>query len=216
MLVPTELEHRRLRAGDGGLAPGASIELCGFGPVAAAAVTAERLCVLSPGRVILVGIAGTFDSTRHPVGSAMSFSRVAIDGVGAGEGEGFVGPRPLNLPQWTMSGAGGDAPIHDELPLAVPPGGREAQLLTVCAASDSPAMADARRSRHPAAVAEDMEGFAVALACARANVPLTILRGISNVVGERDPAAWKITPALVAVRALLHRVLGRDEGSATP
>jgi nucleoside phosphorylase len=47
-----------------------------------------------------------------------------------------------------------------------------------------------------------MEGFAVALACALFRVPLGIVRGLSNVVGDRDPARWRIPAALAAAREL--------------
>src|SRR5439155_15243049 len=77
---------------------------------------------------------------------------------------------------------------------------RPALLLTTCAASDSAAHAAIRRARFPDALAEDMEGFGVALACRLAGVPLSIVRGVSNVAGERDPARWRIPAALAAAR----------------
>ena len=61
-----------------------------------------------------------------------------------------------------------------------------------------------RRARFRDALAEDMEGFAVAFACALAGVPVSIVRGISNVVGDRDPAHWRI-PAALAARARAAR-----------
>jgi futalosine hydrolase len=45
-----------------------------------------------------------------------------------------------------------------------------------------------------------MEGFAVALACAHMHTPLSIVRGISNQVGDRDSTRWKIPAALHAAR----------------
>jgi futalosine hydrolase len=59
----------------------------------------------------------------------------------------------------------------------------------------------------PAAVAEDMEGFAVALACRLAGVPLTIIRGISNTAGDRDHARWRVPEALAAAAALSLQTL---------
>ena len=35
-----------------------------------------------------------------------------------------------------------------------------------------------------------------------ARVPCTIVRGISNAVGDRDPAHWRIPAALAAARTL--------------
>jgi futalosine hydrolase len=80
--------------------------------------------------------------------------------------------------------------------------------LTVCATSANQAEMQERRQRFPQAVAEDMEGFAVALACRMAGVPLTIIRGISNRVGVRDIQTWRIDEPLGAAGALLCEILG--------
>ena len=197
-------------------------ELSGFGPVAAAARTAQLLAVLRPRRVLLLGIAGAYDIERHPIGSALEFSEVALDGVGVGEGRGFRGPPAIGFPQWPgrpvrgQPDDGGDedlvGAVHDRLLLGA--GGGEGLLLTTCAASASPAEAAVRLERFPEALAEDMEGFAVALACALEGVPLCIVRGISNQVGVRDPAHWRIPAALAAARrAALERLVAEDWGT---
>jgi futalosine hydrolase len=80
-------------------------------------------------------------------------------------------------------------------------------LLTVCAASGSAADVAERRRLFPAAVAEDMEGFGVALACRLHGVPCAIIRGISNVAGDRDKARWATAEALAAAAALAHEFL---------
>lgn len=180
LLVPTELEWAELERQGGFGASGARVELCGFGPVAAAARTAELVARQRTERVLLVGIAGSFEPARLQLGSAASFREVAIEGLGSG------------FPQWPG--------IEDRLAL-VPADGAEALLLTVWSACDSPAGAQQRLQRYPGAAAEDMEGFAVAFACALARVPCTIVRGISNAVGERDKRRWCIADALAAARA---------------
>ena len=53
--------------------------------------------------------------------------------------------------------------------------------------------------------AEDMEGFAVATACRLANVPLSIIRGISNVAGDRDHRRWEIDLAIDRLAQRLAR-----------
>lgn len=206
VLVPTELERARL-ADLGGFGLGAAlVDLAGFGVAAAGARTAERLAVLRPARVVLVGIAGTFEPERAPVGSAAEFGRVAVDGIGVGSLERHVPPPRLGFPQWPAGGSAGGA-IFDELEL---PGPASALLLTTAAASANAAEAGLRRKRFPAALGEDMEGFAVALACALARVPLSIVRGFSNVVGDRDSTRWRIPAALEAARRLALEVLARD------
>jgi futalosine hydrolase len=210
VLVPTALERRSLekrlsRHPDGGV----EVALCGFGPVAAAARTAGLVAERRPDRVLLVGIAGRIgDSLR--VGEALRFSEVTCYGIGAGTGDGFQTAGTLGWPQWPGDPAGGGA-IGDVITLtpvtrpADPPAGL---LLTACAASATAADVAMRRAAFPAAVAEDMEGYGVALACQLAGVPLEIVRGISNTAGDRDKARWQIEPALEAAAALAAAILG--------
>lgn len=214
LLVPTSVEARRLED-HGGFDPGlAVVTLCGFGPVAAAARTAALLASVRPSRVMLLGIAGTFDAGLLPIGQALAFDAVAIEGIGAGEGASLAGPTALGFPQWP--GGEGAGAIHDRIVLAqsrgpdarsLPERARTALLLSTCAASASPEQAAVRRARFPDALAEDMEGFAVAFACALAGVPCHVVRGISNVVGDREPARWRIPAALGAARLCALEIL---------
>lgn len=211
LLVPTELELRRLRD-QGGFGVGLClVSLCGFGPVAAAARTAQLLGELRPSRVLLVGIAGAYDVQSHPVGSTFEFGEVALDGVGAGQGESFQGPPALGFPQWPGSPGTTRHPVVDSLPLAHPEGLRGPLLLTTCSAAAGEEEVAQRRARFPRAVAEDMEGFAVAMACALCRVPLRVVRGISNRVGDRDPANWRIPAALAAARGQALEILASSE-----
>jgi futalosine hydrolase len=57
-----------------------------------------------------------------------------------------------------------------------------------------------------------MEGFGVAVACRLANVPLTIVRGISNRAGDRDHTNWNIEGSLEqAMQLILHKLLQTQE-----
>lgn len=203
LLVPTELELELLEPHMADTEIPAVIERCGFGPVAAAARAAQLIERNRPRRVVLAGIAGTFCADTLPIGTAWVFRRVAIDGIGIGESTRFVSAHQLGFSQTGFS--------EDELPL-VTLGVRQPQdlLLTCCAASDSAGMALARKARHPAAMAEDMEGFGVALACLNAAVPLTIVRGISNVTGNRDKSTWDVENTILAAAALLKVALTRE------
>jgi futalosine hydrolase len=210
VLVPTDLELARL-LDLGGLGPTAIVATCGFGPIAAAARTAELVLNLTPSRVILVGIAGAFDAERDPLGSALEFGAVAVTGVGVGGGVDHVPPPALGFPQWPASLHPPRAAVFDRLELA---GSGGPLLLTTCAASASTLEARERRARFPDARAEDMEGFAVALACSLAGVPLSIVRGISNAVGDRTPQHWSIPRALAGARELALKILARRGGGA--
>ena len=176
VLVPTDPE-RRILEDLGGIGP---VELCGFGPVAAAARTAALIASTKPPAVLLVGIAGTYDSRAVGIGKAVEFGRVEIDGF---EDAGFE-PWP---------GVGHSVDLGPDAATA---------LVTVLSPSSSRAEAAERRLRHAGAVAEDMEGYGVAVACAIARVPLAIVRGISNEAGDRDHGRWRIREALASARSL--------------
>jgi futalosine hydrolase len=74
-------------------------------------------------------------------------------------------------------------------------------ILTVSTVTGTAAGRDRLRARHPQAVAEAMEGFAVATAAAQAGVVFGELRTIANPIGPRERAAWKIGDALAALTA---------------
>lgn len=195
LLVPTELERRALEE-LGGFPHGlALVETCGFGPIAAAASTAALLARVRPARVLLVGIAGSYDTAAHPVGAAARCSDVTIEGLetagfeqAPGIGERIDLSRALSFEECDRAAAG---------------------LLTVLAPSRSASDAAARRARFKDASLEDMEGFGVALACALAHIPLAIVRGVSNAAGDAARARWKIADALAAARARAIGLLDR-------
>jgi len=199
VLVPTPLELRHLEELGG--FPGCVLARCGFGPVAAAARTAELLARLRPPRAWLVGLAGSLGA--EPLGAALRFTRVRLDGVGVGAGSAFRPASRIGFAQWEE----GEERIEETLALAAP--GAPCELLTVGAASATPAEAAARRARYPEAAAEDMEAFGAALACRLAGVELGVVRGLSNRAGERDAARWETHAALAAARTRLLAELER-------
>ena len=221
VLVPTSMERRNL---DKLIQPaiqqcGGTLRLCGFGPVAAAARASQLLAELQPESVLLVGIAGAIGD-RLTVGSAWSFDEVACYGVGVGTGNDFATADSLGWQQWSGDhvAAAGSTNDCDVLPLssfAAKRSGKQRdktmQLLTCCAGSACRNDVDLKTRWFPQAVAEDMEGYGVALACLMADVPLTIVRGISNVAGDRDKAHWQIDQALEAAADLVCRLIA-DHG----
>jgi len=207
ILVPTELELARLEDAGGFPPERAWTAVCGFGVAAAAARTGDLLARHAPKEVLLVGIAGAYDVEAHPTGTSIAFNKVASHGIGAGEGEGFQGPSSLGFPQWPASEEAGV--VEDELELQTPNG--DGLLVTTCAASDTKERASKLQERYPGALAEDMEGFGVALACHLARTPCWIVRGISNEVGDRDPTRWRIPSALKSARRRALALLGVEE-----
>lgn len=212
ILIPTDSE-RRVVEPLLHTAPSDRVAMCGFGLAAAAARTAMLVAGARPRRVVLVGIAGRL-TAELPLGGAAVFTAVACDGIGVGAGAAHLPAARIGWPQWPGEpGPPPSAPIGDAITLApvelagVPAGGL---LLTAAAGSATAAEAALRRSAWPTATAEDMEGFAVALACALAAVPCAIVRGIANDAGDRDHARWQSRHALESAAALVNRLLTID------
>ena len=184
-------------------------ELCGFGPIAAAARTMDLICRLRPRQIILAGIAGTYVD-KMVIGSAYRFGHVYCHGIGVGEGTNFQSAGALGWAQWA-----GDAqvgPIRDRITFS----SAKASLLTVCSASADSSEANRRHEIRPSASAEDMEAYGVALACQMANVPLEVVRGISNRVGDREHANWKTEDALQSAGDMILQMLQNESENHSP
>ena len=203
LLVPTRMELARLA-----LPPGISkrAEICGFGPVAAAARTAQLLARDGADLVLLAGIAGAYHEERIvPLGSALWCEEVTLDGVGAGEGDAFLSVDQLGFP---LVHDDEGASIATTLPARTlhaadtEGNGNVSRIaaLTVCAASGDAVQAKRRREHHPRAAIEEMEGYGAALSARLFGSEFAMVRGVSNVAGDRHVAAWRIDEALEAVR----------------
>jgi futalosine hydrolase len=207
ILVPTDRERRVVGPR---LAGHGRVALCGFGLVASAARTATLLAESGVSRVLLVGIAGGLDD-RVAIGTAWRFGRVACHGIGAGWGPGFVPAGEMGWLQWPGDPPEPSTAIADELPCGAwpRPGQTHARhlLVSVAAAAAGPEEVAVRRTAFPEALAEDMEGFAVAAACRLRGHPVDIVRGISNIAGDRDASRWRVDAALEAAAELAVRVL---------
>jgi futalosine hydrolase len=168
----------------------------GVGPVNAALAMGEALTrAKSAGTpvaaVLLAGLAGAFDLARLPLRSLCLVREEIWPEYGLHDGA-SVTARAFSFPLWRRAAHnGGD--VYDRLPLAVPEtigfspkSGALAETLslTVAGVSASRARAGDLSQRYGADL-ENMEGFAVAYACARHGVPCVEIRSVSNKVGPR-------------------------------
>lgn len=211
ILVPTvhELQHLPLHFLKLIERKGGAIELCGFGPIVSAARAASLIATHQPTQVVLCGIAGALSDALQ-VANAYRFDRVACYGVGVGCGQEHKSAGLAGWRHWPGNGVGqaSSLPIGDVIELSDSVKPTEHRLLvTVCAASRDETEAALKRDAYPLAVAEDMEGFSVAAACQLADVPLRIVRGISNRVGDREHCNWKIAEAMCAAAAVVEAMI---------
>ncbi|MFE7480586.1 futalosine hydrolase [Streptomyces sp. NPDC057552] len=182
----------------------------GAGPSAAAAATAFALARATPapasasascggtpprpyGLVVSAGIGGGF-APAAPLGSLVVASGIVAADLGAETPDGFL---PV-----TALGFGRDRftpPPALVREVAAATGAAPGPVLTVSTVTGTADRTAALLAAHPGALAEAMEGFGVAEAADRAGVPVLELRAVSNTVGPRDRAAWRIGDALAAL-----------------
>ena len=201
VLIPTEREKNILLARAPDLESSRShVATCGFGPVVAAAKATRLILQLQPKKVWLLGIAGRFGDQLE-IGKAYFFSAVTIYGIGFGEGDEFC-----ILDEGQLDPAAVSTPNRFALDRDSPDAAGE--LLTVTASSASKIDVSRRLRNFPQAVAEDMEGYGVALACHISGVPLSIIRGISNDCGNRNHREWEVESSLAEVAEVFKSAPG--------
>lgn len=172
----------------------------GVGPVAAAVKTAKVLANTKYGLVVSAGIGGGFPG-RAEVGSLVVANEIVAADLGAETPQGFIsldelgfGPTRIPVDAGLVNGVTG-ALLAAKLPVNTGP------VLTLSTVTGSAESAAELAARVPGAVAEAMEGYGVALATHHLGVPVLELRAISNLVGPRDRAAWRIKEALDVLEA---------------
>ncbi|NUO45434.1 MAG: futalosine hydrolase [Streptomyces sp.] len=165
----------------------------GVGPARAAAATATALAAAPYGLVVSAGIAGGF-LPDAPVGSLVVADEITAADLGAETADGFVPVTELGF--GTVSHRPPEALVRDAVAAT---GARAGAVLTVSTVTGTAARAALLKGRHPTALAEAMEGFGVAEAAAVHGVPVLEIRAVSNPVGPRDRAAWRIGDALEAL-----------------
>lgn len=197
----------------------ACVCLTGVGPINAGTALGRVLAGGDVDAVLNAGLAGSFDLDQAPLGSVWQVCREVWPEYGLlGDGETpepeKADARALGFPLWeTPQGT-----VWNSLDVPDPTQGRWQQAtglkmsfptavsLTVAGVTNNLRRAAALHSRH-GALLENMEGFAVALACARAGVPLAQLRVVSNRVGSRAPEHRAFGPALAALGTHVHNLL---------
>lgn len=177
----------------------------GVGPAAAAAGTATALTAATVDGtpydlVVSAGIAGGFQP-EAPVGSLVVADEITVADLGADTPDGFLPVTELGF--GTVSHRPPQSLVRD---LAAATGARTGAVLTVSTVTGTAARAAELRARHPRALAEAMEGFGVAEAAVAHGLPVLEVRAVSNPVGPRDRAAWRIGDALTTLTAAFGKL----------
>ncbi|MFJ9692730.1 futalosine hydrolase [Kitasatospora sp. NPDC101183] len=194
--LPDGAEELPLPGGGLRRCSGAPVDVlaAGVGPAAAAAGASAALAARPYALVVSAGIAGGF-APHAPVGATVLADAIVAADLGAQTAEGFSDVAELGF------GTARRTPPPAVLALAAKAldGAVVGPVLTVSTVTGTAERAAALAALHPGAAAEAMEGFGVAEAAARHGLPALELRTVSNPVGPRDRAAWRIGEALAAL-----------------
>ena len=194
----TELECSLLR-------PHVAVVCTGVGAVNAACALTRFLEREGAARVIVCGIGGAYPGSGLAVGSVAWAASECYGDLGAASADGFLDMRSLGFP--VIAGAD---PIYNIMPLQLHSGRARVPFVTVNTCTGDNASAFALAARTGAAV-ESMEGAAIAHVARLYGIPAGEVRGISNPVGNRDRAAWRVKEAAIAAQEALLTAWSRGE-----
>lgn len=180
----------------------------GIGKVNTAAGLALAINQLKPDCVIQVGIGGAF------VGSFLSIGMVAVAAKeihldsGIRFSSSWQGMKNLGFPLLKKESEYFNefptSPKHTQIFKDL--GAHEVIFGTSEAVTGDFELATEFQNRFDVSV-ESMEGAAAAQVCLALDTPFAELRGISNMVGERDKIAWNIPLAIASVNELAIRAV---------
>jgi futalosine hydrolase len=144
--------------------------------------------------IVVCGIGGAYPGSGIPIGSAVCAESECYGDLGASSPSGFLDMQALGFP--VIPGA------YNVLPMQIFPTSRRARFVTMntCTGTDDYAQAIEART---AGGVESMEGAAIAHVAALSGIPVGEVRGISNLVGNRDRSTWRVKEAAVAAQEAL-------------
>ncbi len=172
------------------------IIVTGVGPVNAAHATTLAIVTSKPSAIIVCGVGGAYPSSRLQVGDVVCADTEVYGDLGAQSPGGFLDMKALGFPVVAAPTA-----FFNELPMQVFPTTR-ARFVTVSTCTGTESTANDIAARTGGAV-ENMEGAAIAHVALMHEVPVGEIRGISNLVTNRDSKSWRLKEAAAAAQETL-------------
>jgi futalosine hydrolase len=174
--------------------PGYEVLVSGVGKTGAATATARRLAAGGVRGVISFGVAGAYPGEGLGIGDVVLASEVGVIDEGLDNGERFTAFARAGMP---VPGAGWthcDASLVAAAPTDATHRVVRGRIATVSVCAGSARLATERAAT--GAVAESMEGAAVAYVATTFGLPFAEVRGISNLCGPREGAPFDIVTAV--------------------
>lgn len=169
----------------------------GVGPVNAAHAVTMAIVQSRPAAIVVCGIGGAYPGSGLGIGDVACAASECYGDLGATSPAGFLDMQALGFPI-----VAGPPPLYNELPMQLFPSSTRVRFVTMSSCTGIEASARAIEARTGGAV-ENMEGAAVAHVAAMHGIPVGELRGISNMVTDRDTGAWRIKGAAAAAQEAL-------------
>lgn len=194
LCVATEFEGALLRERLDGSHPGVAIIRTGVGPVNAAHAVTLFLAQADVRSIVVCGVGGAYPGSGLQVGDVVCAASECYGDLGATSPSGFLDMKALGFPV-----VEGPTPLFNDLPMQVFPVDRRVPFVTVtsCTGTDGAAREIEKRT---AGAVESMEGAAIAHVAHLHGVSVGEVRGISNIVTDRDTNAWKLKEAAIAAQ----------------
>ena len=168
-----------------------------------------------PNLVIQTGIAGAFVPAQVPVGSVLLATEELYADVGVITPDGWLSSEAIGIPLVPATDRHParfnhflvDSPLVQRAAAVCGPLiTRTGRFITLSTVTGVRSIGDDLYTRF-GALCESMEGAAAAHVCALHDVPFLELRGISNLVEDRDRSKWRIKEAAEAAQRATLRLL---------
>lgn len=177
----------------------------------AAAVLAERL---KPRLIVNFGIGGAYPGSGLSIGDIAIAERETYADSGVLLNEGLKGFEKMGLELIKK----GSNSFYNELPVTTPLAKKSAKILRDMGARSGPFLTVSMATgtlnravvfeRRYGAICESMEGAAVVQTGIIYNIPVLEIRGISNIVEDRDLKKWDKDTAAKNVQEAVLRIIG--------
>ena len=195
----------------------------GAGKANAAAASAAMIERYRPSMVIITGCAGAYLGSGLAVGNLAVASDELFGDEGVLVSGGWQSLKEMNLPLYSQ----GNQTFFNTIPLSRHAAEKAMQLadchgvrlvrgrfLTVSTCSGTRIRGQELARMHQA-ICENMEGAAIALTALRYGIPCLEIRGISNLVEDRDLSRWDLPRAVEAAQRFVIKVVEDQKRPAT-
>ena len=194
LCVATEFEGALLRERLDGSHPDVAIVRTGVGPVNAAHAVTLFLAKTGAREIVVCGVGGAYPTSGLQIGDVVCAASECYGDLGATSPSGFLDMKALGFPVVEAA-----TPLFNDIPMQLFPVAHRVPFVTVSSCTGTDATARDIETRTAGAV-ESMEGAAIAHIAHLHGLPVGEVRGISNIVTNRDTTAWRLKEAAAAAQ----------------